>query len=75
MRCVGKGPKERCTPLAKTTVAVLKAWLHEPPKHSTEVLIPQRCVAVASARIVLQTCWPNTWHSLASLARLSRKST
>jgi len=40
VRCVGKGRKERCTPLAKTTVAVLKAWLHEPPKHSTEVLFP-----------------------------------
>jgi site-specific recombinase XerD len=40
VRCVGKGRKERCTPLAKTTVAVLKAWLHEPPKHSTAVLFP-----------------------------------
>lgn len=40
VRCVGKGRKERCTPLAKTTVAVLKAWLHEPPKHSSEVLFP-----------------------------------
>ena len=42
VRCVGKGRKERCTPLAKTTVAVLKAWLREPPRHSTEVAIPQR---------------------------------
>ncbi len=74
VRCVGKGRKERCTPLAKTTVAVLKAWLHEPPKHSTEVLFPM-LAAVASARIVLQICWPNTWPWLASLARLSRKST
>jgi site-specific recombinase XerD len=40
VRCVGKGRKERCTPLAKTTVAVLKAWLKEPPKHRTEVLFP-----------------------------------
>jgi site-specific recombinase XerD len=40
VRCVGKGRKERCTPLAKTTVAVLKAWLREPPRHSTEVLFP-----------------------------------
>jgi site-specific recombinase XerD len=30
VRCVGKGRKERCTPLAKTTVAVLKAWLRSP---------------------------------------------
>lgn len=40
VRCVGKGRKERCTPLAKTTVAVLKAWLREPPRHSTAVLFP-----------------------------------
>jgi site-specific recombinase XerD len=40
VRCVGKGRKERCTPLAKTTVAVLKAWLHEPPRNGTEVLFP-----------------------------------
>jgi site-specific recombinase XerD len=40
VRCVGKGRKERCTPLAKTTVAVLKAWLREPARHNTEVLLP-----------------------------------
>lgn len=40
VRCTGKGRKERCTPLAKTTVAVLKAWLGEPPKQKTEMLFP-----------------------------------
>ena len=40
VRCVGKGRKERCTPLAKTTVAVLKAWLREPPRHGAEALFP-----------------------------------
>jgi len=40
VRCVGKGRKERCTPLAKTTVAVLKAWLREPPKHGAGALFP-----------------------------------
>jgi site-specific recombinase XerD len=40
VRCVGKGRKERCTPLAKTTVAVLKVWLSEPVRHNTEVLFP-----------------------------------
>src|SRR5438034_8451539 len=29
VRVIGKGRKERCTPLAKTTVAVLKSWLRE----------------------------------------------
>jgi site-specific recombinase XerD len=40
VRCVGKGRKERCTPLTKTTVAVLNAWLREPPKRNTEMLFP-----------------------------------
>jgi site-specific recombinase XerD len=40
VRCVGKGRKERCTPLTKTTAAVLTAWLHEPPRHCTEMLFP-----------------------------------
>jgi site-specific recombinase XerD len=37
---IGKGRKERCTPLAKPTVAVLKAWLHEPPRGDGQVLFP-----------------------------------
>ena len=32
VRVIGKGRKERCTPLAKPTVAVLKAWLREPSR-------------------------------------------
>ena len=40
VRCVGKGRKERCTPLARSTVAVMKAWLREPPRRNTEVLFP-----------------------------------
>lgn len=35
---IGKGRKERCVPLAKPTVAVLKAWLHEPPRGDGQVL-------------------------------------
>ena len=37
---IGKGRKERCTPLAKPTVTVLKAWLHEPPRGDGQVLFP-----------------------------------
>jgi len=37
---IGKGRKERCTPLAKPTVAVLKAWLLEPPRGDGQVLFP-----------------------------------
>jgi len=38
VRVVGKGRKERCTPLAKRTVAVLKEWLKE-PAHGSENLV------------------------------------
>ena len=40
VRVVGKGRKERCTPLAKPTRAVLKGWLREPPRGDTDVLFP-----------------------------------
>lgn len=40
VHCVGKGRKERCTPLTKTTVATLKAWLREPARHHAETLFP-----------------------------------
>jgi len=40
IRVVGKGRKERCTPLAKPTVAVLKAWLSEPSKCDARLLFP-----------------------------------
>jgi site-specific recombinase XerD len=40
IRVVGKGRKERCTPLAKTTAAVLKAWLREPAKGDGHLLFP-----------------------------------
>lgn len=37
---IGKGRKERCTPLAKSTVATLKAWLREPQRGHEDVLFP-----------------------------------
>lgn len=37
---IGKGRKERCTPLAKPTLAVLKTWLREPPRGEGRVLFP-----------------------------------
>jgi site-specific recombinase XerD len=40
VRVMGKGRKERCVPLAKHTVAVLKAWLREPPRGDGQVLFP-----------------------------------
>jgi site-specific recombinase XerD len=40
VRVIGKGRKERCTPIAKSTLAVLKAWLREPQRGDGDVLFP-----------------------------------
>lgn len=40
IRCLGKGRKERCTPLAATTVKELKAWIKEPAPGQSEFLFP-----------------------------------
>ena len=38
--CYGKGRKERCTPLAKPTVEVLKAWIKEQDGDESHFLFP-----------------------------------
>ena len=40
VRVIGKGRKERCTPIANSTLAVLKAWLREPQRGTDHVLFP-----------------------------------
>jgi len=40
VRVIGKGRKERCTPLAKSMVAVLNAWLREPQRGNAGLLFP-----------------------------------
>ncbi len=40
VRVVGKGRKERCTPLSRSTRAVLAAWVREAPKGSARPLFP-----------------------------------
>jgi site-specific recombinase XerD len=40
VRCIGKGRKERCTPLTVHTVAVLRAWLKEPRSKDVTALFP-----------------------------------
>lgn len=40
VRCCGKGRKERCTPLAKSTAAVLKAWIREQGREDSKTLFP-----------------------------------
>lgn len=40
VRVIGKGRRERCTPIAKSTLAVLKAWLREPQRGDGDLLFP-----------------------------------
>ena len=39
---LGKGRKERCTPLTKQTAAVLQAWLREPARGDGQIVFPNR---------------------------------
>jgi integrase/recombinase XerD len=67
LRCVGKGRKERCTPLTKDTVKELRAWMESSLASDSEFLFPtalgrrmsadavQRLVAKYTA-IAQQTC-------------------
>jgi len=40
IRVIGKGRKERCIPLAKPTLTVLKNWLREPDRSDAGILFP-----------------------------------
>jgi site-specific recombinase XerD len=40
VRVIGKGRKERCTPLSKNTRAVLAVWAREPPRAENQPLFP-----------------------------------
>lgn len=40
LRVFGKGRKERCTPIAKPTLAILKAWLRERQRGDGQILFP-----------------------------------
>jgi len=40
VRVIGKGRKERCTPLSKATRDVLAAWLREPPHAASQPVFP-----------------------------------
>lgn len=48
VRCLGKGRKERCTPLTRETVAVLRAWLAERAGSAAEPAFPSRRGTVLS---------------------------
>ena len=40
VRCHGKGRKERCTPLSRQVVSVLRAWVHEYQGTPSDALFP-----------------------------------
>jgi len=40
VHCYGKGRKERCTPLTKQTVSVMKAWLQERGGAEDDIVFP-----------------------------------
>jgi site-specific recombinase XerD len=40
IRVIGKGRKERCIPLARSTRAVVNAWLREPQRGNGNILFP-----------------------------------
>jgi site-specific recombinase XerD len=42
VRCLGKGRKERCTPLTRHTRAVLRAWIRERRGAPVDVVFPNR---------------------------------
>jgi site-specific recombinase XerD len=53
---IGKGRKERCTPIARSTRAVLKAWLREPQRGDKQVLFPNargECLSVHGVQYML----------------------
>lgn len=40
VRCEGKGRKQRCTPLTRTTVKVLRTWIKEQGSSDSNILFP-----------------------------------
>lgn len=40
VRCIGKGRKERCTPLARSTARIVRAWINEPGRGAAKFLFP-----------------------------------
>jgi site-specific recombinase XerD len=59
VRCMGKGRKERCTPLAKQAIDSLKQWLRE--RGAPLVTFCSQAQGVlGSARTECSSCWPST---------------
>lgn len=66
VRCEGKGRKERCTPLTKSTVAVLTAWIREQGADGPRILFP----SVRGGRLSADA----VQHLVAKYAAVARKT-
>jgi len=72
VRCRGKGRKDRCTPLTKSTVGVLRDWLTERGGHEADSLFPTRRGATLSRDAVQRLV---TKHALTAATRCPSIST
>jgi integrase/recombinase XerD len=73
VRCMGKGRKERATPLRKETVAVLRAWLREQPGGPTDPLFPSQRDGFMSRDAVEKLVHKYASKAAASCPSLARK--
>ena len=74
VRCMGKGRKERVTPLLPTTAAVLRAWMKERAGEPADPLFPTRQGKVLSRYGVTVAVDRHVEAASASCPSLSRKS-
>jgi site-specific recombinase XerD len=73
VRVMGKGRKERCTPLTKQTTAVLKAWMHELAAGDNQPLFPNARGAKLSADGVQYILTKHTAAACLSCPSLAQK--
>lgn len=73
VRCEGKGRKERCMPLAKPTVAVLKAWVKEQGDDESGFLFPSNSGGRLSADAVQHALAKHVAAAQRACASLAKK--
>ena len=56
VRCEGKGRKQRCTPLTRTTVHALKAWVHEEGRAVLKILKQDAFRLVVARQLIRIAC-------------------
>jgi integrase/recombinase XerD len=74
LRCLGKGRKDRATPLTTGTVAVLRAWLNEQPDTPDTPLFPTSTGRPLSRDAVSLLVTRHARHAAATCASLGAKT-